>query len=76
MTDDAYILTMKQGIGYQVSLEWVALTQTDMFKEFASTSDNGTWNKTAFLEYARLDIPSYKEQLEVIKRVQESRPIE
>ena len=66
MTDDAYILTRKRNAAYQVSLEWVAKTQTAMFKEYASSSDNGTWTKSGFLEHATISIPSYKEQLEVV----------
>ena len=67
MTDDAYVLTKKQGAVYQVSLEWVAKTQAEMFKEYASNSDNGTWNKSGFLKHARISLPSHEEQLEVIE---------
>ena len=63
MTDDAYLLTQKDGSGYQISLKWVAQTQSSLFREFASKSDNGTWNKSGFLKYGRMDIPSHKEQV-------------
>lgn len=66
-TDHAYILTKKESTSYQISLEWVALTQEDLFKEFSSKSDNGTWNKSAFLKYATIDIPSYEEQVAAVK---------
>ncbi len=68
MTDDAYILT-KKPTGYDISLEWVAKTQAHIFREFASNSDNGTWNKGGFLRYATFDIPSYAEQLNVCEGV-------
>ena len=68
MTDDAYILTKKGRGNYQVSLEWVAKTQKEMFKEYASNSDNGTWNKGGFLQHARLTLPSYDEQLRVLQQ--------
>ena len=64
MTDDAYVLTMKKETDYQVSLEWVAKTQQEMFREYASNSDNGTWNKSGFLKHAQISIPFYDEQLE------------
>ena len=67
MTDDAYIMTKKPDIGYRVSLQWIALTQRGLFKEFASNSDNGTWNKGAFLKYGTIDIPSLEEQLGMIE---------
>ena len=37
-----------------------------MFREYASNSDNGTWNKTGFLKHAMLDIPSFEEQNNVL----------
>ncbi len=67
MTDDAYVLTRKKDNGYQVSLKWVAKTQEGMFREYASNSDNATWNKSGFLKHARLSLPSYEEQLEVVE---------
>lgn len=63
MTDDAYLLTRKDGNGLRISLKWIARTQSDLFREFASNSDNGTWNKGGFLKYGRMDIPSYEEQI-------------
>ena len=66
-TDHAYILTKQAGTNYQISLEWVAQTQKELFREFSSNSDNGTWNKGAFLKYATIDIPSFEEQVAVIK---------
>ena len=66
MTDDAYILTKKPGVEYEISLGWVAKTQAEMFRKYASNSDNGTWNKGGFFEHATIDIPSYEEQLKII----------
>ena len=68
LTDDAYILTRKQQSVYQVSLEWVVETQKELFKEFASNSDNGTWTKEGFLKYARISLPAYNEQLSIVTR--------
>ena len=66
MTDDAYLLTLKDGNGYRISLKWVAKTQAGLFQDFASKSDNGTWNKGGFLKYGRMNIPLYKEQLDLV----------
>ena len=67
MNDDAYVLTKKQPAVYQVSLEWIARTQMEMFREYASSSDNGTWNKGGFLKHAKISLPSYDEQLMVLQ---------
>lgn len=63
MTDDAYILTDKHNHGYEISMKWIALTQGQIFSDFSSSSDNGTWNKTGFLKYALFDIPAIDEQV-------------
>ena len=68
MTDDAYILVNKNTHAYELLLPWVVLTQQQLFKDYASNSDNGTWNKTGFLTYATFDIPSLEEQEAVVKR--------
>ena len=67
MTDDAYLLTRKDGNGLRISLKWVAYTQSGLIREFSSKSDNGTWNKGGFLKYGRMDIPSYAEQLALVQ---------
>ena len=67
MTDDAYLLTRKDGNGLRISLKWVARTQSGLIREFSSKSDNGTWNKGGFLKYGRMDIPSYAEQLVLVE---------
>lgn len=62
INDDAYLVIEKSDHGYELSLEWVALTQQALFEEHASNSDNGTWNKTGFLEHAVFDLPTLSEQ--------------
>ena len=71
MTDDAYILTEKSKTDYEISLKWVGLAQREMFREFASNSDNGTWNKGAFFKYATIDLPSFEEQLKVVEQAED-----
>ena len=62
LNDDAYLLVDKKTHGYELSLKWLAAACPQIFREYASNSDNGTWNMTGFLEYATFDIPSYKQQ--------------
>lgn len=67
MTDDAYILVDKKTHEYELLLPWIVLTQQQLFIEYASSSDNGTWNKTGFLTHATIDIPSLEEQEAVVR---------
>ena len=66
LNDDTYLLVEKPNHGYKLSLQWVVMTQKTIFEEFASSSDNGTWNKGGFIEYATFDIPSYAEQTDLL----------
>ena len=62
INDHAYILKLKQGLKYDISLKWICIQYQKLFLEFSSSSDNGTWNMTGFFDHARLDIPDKKEQ--------------
>lgn len=33
---------------------------------YSSSADNGTWNMTGFFEHTKLDIPSKKEQDDIV----------
>lgn len=77
LNDDAYLITKRKDIDYRLSLKWFAYTQRHLFMEYASKSDNATWNKTSFFEHAKIDIPvekdqetelNYYEQLQHLKR--------
>ncbi|MHB1457470.1 MAG: HsdM family class I SAM-dependent methyltransferase [Armatimonadota bacterium] len=72
LSDDAYLLVEKNNSGYQVSLEWMVMTQQDIFKEHSTKSANGTWSKTGFLKYAVFDIPAYEEQLLVVQHIKDT----
>ena len=61
-TDDAYVLTLRESCEFDIDLRWVADTQKELFLEYSSSADNGTWSKTGFLKYATIDIPSLREQ--------------
>ncbi len=68
LNDDAYLLCLKENIKYDISLKWVFYTQKHLFSEYASNSDNGTWNKSGFLKYALLDIPLREEQDLIVEK--------
>ncbi len=68
INDDAYLLVDAQTHGYELSLKWFAFFHAQIFTEYASKSDNGTWNKTGFFEHATFDIPSWKEQQLALKK--------
>jgi hypothetical protein len=57
------LLVDKKTHGYKLSLKWLAAAHPETFREFASSSDNGTWNMTGFIEHATFDIPTYEQQL-------------
>ena len=65
-TDHAYIITLNESIPYQVSLKWFMIQYRQLFFEYASSSDNATWNKEGFFETATVDIPSYQEQIAIV----------
>lgn len=62
LNDDAYLLIDKGDHGYRLSLKWLALAHKQLFQEYSSNSDNGTWNMGGFFEHATFDVPAYEEQ--------------
>lgn len=66
LNDDAYILYVKDSLGYEVNLKWLSLQYKSEFLLYASSSDNGTWNMTGFFEHTKIDIPSKKEQDDLV----------
>ena len=73
ITDHAYILVLKNDCAHQVSLKWLMYQYRWRFLEYASSSDNGTWNMTGFFEEANVDIPSLEKQnrlVEVYERIE------
>jgi restriction endonuclease S subunit len=37
------------------------------FFEYATSSDNGTWNKGKFFKEVKVDVPSYSEQNKIVQ---------
>lgn len=66
LTDDAYILYIKDDCPYKVSLKWLRLQYVTVFYEYSSSSDNGTWNMTGFFENVMIDIPTFDEQIRIV----------
>jgi len=67
LTEDAYILYLKDNCPYQVNLKWFQIQYSNIFYDYSSSSDNGTWNMTGFFDYVNVDIPIYSEQLKMIE---------
>ena len=66
LNDHAYILFLKTDCPYQISLKWLRIQYRDQFLEYASSSDNGTWNMTGFFKSVCIDIPNYSHQNKII----------
>jgi restriction endonuclease S subunit len=67
LNDDAYLLYLREDVSYEVDLKWLTYVLKPRFLEYASSSDNGTWNKTAFFENVTVDLPEYSEQVHIVK---------
>lgn len=67
INDDAYILYVKSDCKYMIDLRWFRIQYKNKFLEFASSSDNGTWNMTGFFNHTYVDIPSHAEQLRIVE---------
>lgn len=67
LNDDAYILHKNKSCHYEISLKWLSIQYRKEFLEYASSADNGTWNKTGFFNNVTFDIPNYNEQLKLIE---------
>jgi type I restriction enzyme M protein len=70
LNDDAYLLVEKAGHGFRLSLKWLALAYQQAFRDYASNSDNGTWNMGGFFEHAVFDTPDYDEQERMLRQSQ------
>jgi len=76
VTDDAYLLFLKdtpqktlvdpQAL-LQINLKWLALELKSRFFDYASSADNGTWNKGKFFDEVKVDIPSIAEQNRIVE---------
>jgi hypothetical protein len=69
--DDAYMLYLSEGYKDKVNLKWVYYTHKEVFLEYSSSSDNGTWNMTNFMENAIFKIPSIDEQNKIVELYEE-----
>jgi len=71
LNDHAYILSLNKKYQGRIILEWILYQYQNLFYEFSSSSDNGTWNKTAFLENAQIKIIPIDKQKTIIKSFSE-----
>ena len=66
ITDDAYVLYQKNFIEYEIDLKWLMYELQNIFLDYSSKADNGTWNKTGFFNNVTIDIPVIEEQNSII----------
>lgn len=66
LTDDAYILHLRDECSYDVLLKWFIVQYAHTVLDYSSSSDNGTWNMTGFFKDVTIDIPGVEEQRTVI----------
>lgn len=66
INDHAYILYSKKDCPYKIDLKWLSIQYKQEFLNYASSSDNGTWNMTGFFKNVTIDIPDYKEQTKIV----------
>lgn len=66
INDHAYILFNKKDSKYHINLKWLAIQYRSQFLMYSSSADNGTWNMTGFFEHTKIDIPSKKEQDDIV----------
>ncbi len=67
LNDDAYILYVKDDCPYEIDLKWLAIQYKMEFLNYASSSDNGTWNMTGFFKNVVIDIPSIEDQRSLVE---------
>lgn len=68
LTDDAYILFIRDTCSYEINIKWLQIQYGSFFYEYSSSSDNGTWNMTGFFDQLKIDVPTLKYQGEIIKK--------
>ena len=66
INDDAYIIYIKEGCKYKINLQWFEYQYKREIIAYASSSDNGTWNKTGFFSNVKIDIPDIIEQEKLV----------
>lgn len=66
LTDHAYFLTINPKCSYSVNLKWLMIQYRQLFFDFASSSDNATWNKDGFFKQVRIDVPTIPGQQQVL----------
>lgn len=50
-----------------MNLKWLAHELKMRFYDYASSADNGTWNKGKFFKEVKVDIPSLPEQDKIVE---------
>ncbi len=67
INDHAYILYVKEKCQYKINLKWLSIQYKQDFLDYASSSDNGTWNMTGFFKNVIIDIPDHDKQMGIVR---------
>ena len=67
ITENAYLLYLKDNLKYEVSLKWLMYALSPQFSEYSNLAEYGTWNMTGFLENVKIDIPLFERQVQIVR---------
>ena len=76
ITENAYILFLKEDQPYQLNLKWLMYQLKSTFFEYSPLAEYGAWNMTGFFSKVTVDIPSHDEQIEVVKKYERLEELE
>lgn len=76
ITENAYLLYLKDSLKYEVNLKWLMYTLMSTFNEYSNVAEYGTWNKTAFFKNVKIGIPVFDEQSQVVEAYNELENLE
>lgn len=68
ITDNAYILFLRNNGPYKVSLRWIMIQYYEEFFDYRILSEYGVWNVSRFMEHMKIDVPTIEEQTAVVRQ--------
>jgi len=76
ITDNVYILYLKDNCQYKINLKWLMYQLKAIFFQYSPTAEYGAWNMTGFFENVYIGIPSETEQNLVVKKYEKIEELE
>lgn len=68
ITENTYLLYLKDDLKYEVNLKWLMYALIPQFAEYSNVADYGTWNKTRFFKNVAVNLPLFDEQIKIVKQ--------